>query len=234
MEVDREAPQWGLGDALAGFAVGFVCLAVAGALWVSLTGSTKVTPGFFAATEAGLWVGTIGAPVLASRRKGTDDLARDFGLRFRSADPGIGIPVGIASQLLLVPLISLPILWLTGHHDLSKPAKEVIGVAHGAGSVALLAAVLVVGAPIAEELFFRGLVLRSIQRRFAASPRADTWAVAGSAVVFGIVHFEPLQFPALVAFGVVLGVLAVRTGRLGPGIWAHAAFNAVTVILLTR
>ena len=151
MEVDREAPHWGLGDAIAGFAVGIVALAVAGALWVSLTGTTSVTPGFFAATEGGLWVGTVGAPVLASRRKGTGDLGRDFGLRVRSADVGVGLPVGIASQLLLVPLISLPILWLFGHHDLSKPAKDVIGVAHGAGSVALLAAVLVIGAPVAEE-----------------------------------------------------------------------------------
>src|SRR5438309_4532974 len=166
MEVDREAPQWGLGDALGGFAVGFVCLAVAGALWVSLTGNTAVPPGFVAATEAGLWVGTVGAPVLASWRKGTRDLARDFGLYMRSRDPGVGIPVGVASQLLLVPLISLPILWLTGHHDLSKPAKDVIGIAHGFGSIALLTLVLVVGAPIAEELFFRGLLLRSIQRRF--------------------------------------------------------------------
>jgi membrane protease YdiL (CAAX protease family) len=234
MEVEQDAPRWGLGDAAAGFAVGIVALAVAGALWVSLTGTTKVTPGFFAATEAGLWVGTIGAPVLASRRKGTGDLGRDFGLQVRSADAGVGIPVGVLCQLLLVPLISLPIIWLSGHHDLSKPAKDVIGIAHGFGSIAILTLVLVIGAPIAEELFFRGLLLRSVQRRFAASAHADAWAVGISAVVFGLVHFEPLQFAALVAFGVVLGILAVRSGRLGPGIWAHAAFNAVTVIILAR
>jgi membrane protease YdiL (CAAX protease family) len=32
---------------------------------------------------------------------------------------------------------------------------------------------------------------------------------------------------------VILGVLAWRTGRLGPGIVAHAAFNAVPVLTLT-
>jgi membrane protease YdiL (CAAX protease family) len=36
----------------------------------------------------------------------------------------------------------------------------------------------------------------------------------------------------LVIFGVVLGGLAWRTGRLGPGIVAHLAFNAITVIQL--
>ena len=30
------------------------------------------------------------------------------------------------------------------------------------------------------------------------------------------------------------GILRVRTGRLGPGIIAHAAFNAVAVIALSR
>ena len=47
------------------------------------------------------------------------------------------------------------------------------------------------------------------------------------------VSIELLQLPALILFGVVLGVLAERTGRLGPGIVAHATFNAVTVISLT-
>jgi membrane protease YdiL (CAAX protease family) len=91
----------------------------------------------------------------------------------------------------------------------------------------MLAVVVIVGAPVVEELFFRGLVLRSLQRRFG-----DGWAVAGSAVAFGLAHFEPLQLPALVVLGVVLGVLALRTGRLGPGMFAHGAFNAITIIAL--
>ena len=40
-------------------------------------------------------------------------------------------------------------------------------------------------------------------------------------------HLQPLQFPALLAFGVILGVLAWRTGRLGPALWAHVGFNVV-------
>jgi membrane protease YdiL (CAAX protease family) len=56
------------------------------------------------------------------------------------------------------------------------------------------------------------------------------WAVAGSSIVFGLAHFEALQLPALVAFGVVLGIMAVRTKRLGPSIFAHAGFNLVTMI----
>jgi membrane protease YdiL (CAAX protease family) len=36
-----------------------------------------------------------------------------------------------------------------------------------------------------------------------------------------------LQFPALLVFGIILGVLAWRSGRLGPAIWAHLGFNVV-------
>jgi membrane protease YdiL (CAAX protease family) len=50
--------------------------------------------------------------------------------------------------------------------------------------------------------------------------------------VFGVSHFELLQTPALVLFGVAAGVLYHRSGRLGPAIAAHVGFNMVTVIAL--
>jgi membrane protease YdiL (CAAX protease family) len=91
-----------------------------------------------------------------------------------------------------------------------------------------------VGAPVVEELFFRGLVLRSLQRRFP-----DTAAVPLSAVVFGLAHLQALSaagllvvVTSLTALGVVLALLAVRSGRLGPAMWAHATFNAFTVVVL--
>jgi membrane protease YdiL (CAAX protease family) len=39
-----------------------------------------------------------------------------------------------------------------------------------------------------------------------------------------------VQFPGLALFGIILAVLAYRTGRLTPSIGAHAAFNAVAVL----
>jgi membrane protease YdiL (CAAX protease family) len=32
--------------------------------------------------------------------------------------------------------------------------------------------------------------------------------------------------------GVLFAFLVVRTGRLGPAIWAHVAFNTITVVAL--
>jgi membrane protease YdiL (CAAX protease family) len=233
-EAAEQTPRWGLGDVALGWLVGVLATAVVAGAWAGASGKTDLSLTALAVSETALWVGLVGAPIWASRHKGTGDLGRDFGFSVGWSDAGLGVPVGIATQLLLVPLIYLPIQWLAGNHDLSAPAKNVIEKAHGPGPLALLAVVLIVGAPIAEELFFRGLLLRALQRRFANSRHTDIWAVAGSSVAFGLAHFELLQLPALVVFGVILGILAVRYGRLGPGIWAHAAFNAVTVILLAR
>jgi membrane protease YdiL (CAAX protease family) len=231
MEVDHvseQVPRWGLGDAAVGLLVGWVATAVVVSLWVSAGGGqpSDTSLGALAAGEAALWLGLLGAPVMASRRKGAGTLREDFGFSFRWTDPLIGVPIGVVCQLLLVPLIYLPLQQFVSKHDLEEPVRRVTDSAHGGGYIALTI-VVVVGAPIVEELFFRGLVLRSLQRRFG-----DAWAIVGSAVVFGVAHFELLQLPALVALGIILGVMAVRTRRLGLGILTHAGFNLVTMIAL--
>jgi membrane protease YdiL (CAAX protease family) len=93
--------------------------------------------------------------------------------------------------------------------------------------VALVVLIAAVGAPLFEELFYRGLFLRAVQRRLG-----DAAAVAIPALVFGLVHFQPYDFVALVLFGVAMGVVALRTGRLGTAIWAHVAFNATALLTL--
>ncbi len=114
-------------------------------------------------------------------------------------------------------------------HQLSKPAQADTGAIHTVPALCVALAVLAVGAPIVEELFFRGVLLRSLLGRMATP-----LAILATALLFALAHFEAVQFAGLAAFGVVLGVLAWRTGRLAPGIAAHAAFNASAVISLTH
>jgi membrane protease YdiL (CAAX protease family) len=173
-----------------------------------------------------LWLGFVGVPVWAAATKG-GGWVRDFRVRLRAIDVPLGLVVGTLAQLVVVPLVSWPVLKLTGTdtEDLGKLARELGEKADSTFGVVLLFVVVAIGAPIAEELFFRGLVLGSLQKRFGAG-----WAVVGSSVFFGATHFQPLQFAALTAAGVVFALLVVRTGRLGPAIIAHMAFNAVTVI----
>ena len=211
-------------------------------------GATLATDG---AGLAGWWSGFVGGAVVASRRHGRGlasgdgaggrrslwrGLAEDYGLSLRLwPDVPLGVAVGVASQYLLVPALELPLVPFVPHlfHRLGHPAKSIVGGVHGP-LVVVLFLLVCVGAPVLEELMFRGLLLRSLAGRLAPlGPRlGPVVAVVVTGVVFGLVHFEALQLIGLAGFGVVLCVLAWRTGRLGPGIVAHATFNAVTLAVL--
>jgi membrane protease YdiL (CAAX protease family) len=176
-----------------------------------------------------LWVGLLGAVHLASTRKGTGSLRTDFGLALRPRDIPIGLATGFLGQLAIV-LIVTPIYRLLGvdTDKVGKTAEELADRAVHGVDVVVLMVVVVIGAPIVEELFYRGLVLRSIEKRFG-SPAI---AVVASSVVFSALHFQPYDFLPIALFGLLVAVLAARTGRLGPGIWAHVAFNLTAIVAL--
>jgi membrane protease YdiL (CAAX protease family) len=194
----------------------------------------------------GLWAGFVGAAVVAQRRHDAADsvrrslreaLADGFGVRFERRDLPLGVAVGVASQFLLVPVAEAPLYPFVRHlyTRVGGPAHSLTSHIHGAGFV-LLGIFVCIGSPAVEELFFRGLLLRGLLgsglRRLAVLPVALPIVI--DAGLFGLAHFEAIQFLGLAGFGVVLCVLAYRTGRLAPGFFAHASFNAVTFIALWR
>lgn len=221
-----DTPRWGLGDAALGFLAGLLLSILATSVWVVVTGDDEVTLAQTVVALLGLWTGLGGATLLASRRKGSGSLATDFGLRIEARDIGPGLLAGVAAQLVVVPLLYLPLDLLGADLDVSEEARRVTDLATGP-AIALLAVAIIVGAPFVEELFFRGLLQRSVARRLGPN-----WAIALSSVTFGITHFQPVQLLGLAAFGVILAVLAQRSGRLGPSLIAHMAFNATTVAIL--
>lgn len=76
--------------------------------------------------------------------------------------------------------------------------------------------------PVAEESYFRGRLLESVERR--AGPG---WALAASAVFFALIHAIPVFTPAYLAFAVILWWLRRKTGGLFAPIVAHAVNNFV-------
>ena len=77
------------------------------------------------------------------------------------------------------------------------------------------------GAPLVEELVYRGLLQGAVTRRLG-----NPLGLVLVAALFAGVHFQPVSLPGLFVVGLVLGVCAVRTGRLGLGVITHLAFNA--------
>ena len=189
---------------------------------------------FVISTLFGLWGGFLAAAVLASRLRGTKHFCADLGLRFRWIDL-IGIPIGVAGQYLIA-LVYIPIAPHIHdfHQRFDAPAQRLTGNSHGIGYL-VIGIATVVGAPFFEELFFRGVVLRALARIFG---RWGGWvgpglAIVVSGVLFAMAHAESLQLLGLSIFGVILGVVSYRTGRLGMNIVAHASFNllALTAVL---
>jgi hypothetical protein len=221
---------------LGGQVLAAVVVAIAGALagqyhqLAALSKLSEPPTWFVLATLFGLWGGFFGAAVLASRLRGTKRLVPDLGLRFRWIDV-LGIPIGLAGQLL-VALVYIPI---RPHvHDFnqrfSAPAQRLTGGSHGVGYWLIVVAT-VAGAPFFEELFFRGVLLRALARLFGRWGRwvGPSLAVVVSGVLFGLAHAESLQLLGLAAFGVILGAVSYRTGRLGMNVVAHASFNALAL-----
>jgi membrane protease YdiL (CAAX protease family) len=181
----------------------------------------------------GLWIGFVGAVVLASRTRGTGSVVADMGLRFQWWDPLVGIAVGLAGQYLLITVLYLPWEHFDRNlsHELAQPAKHLTGGFPGV-DLAVIAVLTVLVVPVVEELFFRGLVLRGFLRIFAGAGRilGPALSVTATGIVFGLAHAELLELLGLAAFGIVLSVMAYRFRRLGPGIFAHAAFNLVAIL----
>ena len=110
-----------------------------------------------------LWIPFVVALVVVSRRWGQDQFSRDFKVHLRWVDLA-GLPIGIASQLLLVPLIYWPLqrIWpdAFSSDEIEQRARELWDKAHG-GWIVVLVVVVALGAPIIEELVYRGLILQA-------------------------------------------------------------------------
>lgn len=220
-----------MGDAVIGIAASFV-LSQIGILVIFALGGYSTGDDLplwlTAVAEIPLWLGMIGTVVWACRTKGTGSLRRDFRLEMRWTDVPLGLVTGFVGQLAIVAVV-IPVYRLLGidTHEVGQTAEKLADRAVHAPDVLLLVLIVVLGAPVVEELFYRGLFLRAVERRWGSGV-----AIGVTSAIFAALHFQPYDFLALFLFGMIAATLAVRTGRLGPGIWAHLAFNLTAVISL--
>lgn len=89
--------------------------------------------------------------------------------------------------------------------------------------IALTGLAAVAGAPIVEEIFFRGFLYRSLRNRMGILPGC---LIVG--LVFGIGHtqYPLLVRPVLAGFGVITCLMYERTGSLLPGIALHSSIDS--------
>lgn len=229
--------RWGLPD------VGLAWLAglVAALLFGSVVAGAADVPadrvgddiGVLLASVIGQGVGIVGALWLVARTKGRRGLA-DFGLVARLPDDRWSRALawllgGVALQVAILPFLQV-LVNVHGRVD-TQDVVEQFERAQGANLV-LFAVLVVTVAPLAEELLFRGALLRALMRR-----TTPAWAAIGSALLFAAVH--PLSspeigsliaVPGLFLLGLVSAGAAIRTGNLSASILLHAGFNLLTAI----
>jgi uncharacterized protein len=88
----------------------------------------------------------------------------------------------------------------------------------------------VVGAVIpafSEEILFRGVMQRSLE-----AVRTPQRAIVLTALIFAILHWNPILLVPLVVIGVYLGLLAYHTQSLALPIVAHFVNNALAIVVL--
>jgi exosortase E/protease (VPEID-CTERM system) len=176
----------------------------------------------------------------AASRAMSSDFEFLYPLRFIAA---LGVLVYYRRQLLALdwrwtwrgPAVGAAVfaLWLAAAHFVlpaSSMPEKLASLPYAQRYLWILirlgAAVLTV--PIAEELAYRGYLMRRLTNRdFESVPfRSVRWpALAATAVIFGVAH-GALWMPGIAA-GLAFGWVLVRTGRIGEAVAAHAVANGL-------
>jgi len=147
---------------------------------------------------------------------------RTFGLRpFRTSALG-WIFAALVTYLILTAIYTVLV---------DPPSEQLPSGLENADQDLLLAIatgmLLILVAPFAEELFFRGFLYQAFRNSLGVLPGALL-----SALIFGAIHFEFFKLVQLSILGVILALLFEKTGSLWSPITLHAINNTLAYIYL--
>jgi membrane protease YdiL (CAAX protease family) len=100
-------------------------------------------------------------------------------------------------------------------------------VFHSTREMILLIFTVVVFAGVIEEMLFRGFLQTALEKG-----RHEAKAIAVTAAVFAILHFNPWWMLQIFGLGIVLGVMAWRSQSIWPGVVIHMTNNAVSMVFI--
>lgn len=139
--------------------------------------------------------------------------------RPRSWPRALALALAVLIALLFAEVFLEALLHATREQGLEPPRWE----PGRAVPFALNAAVVVLAAPVVEELTFRGLGFSLLARY------GNVVALVVTSAAFAAAHGLVNGFPALFLFGTAVAFLRLRTGSLYPGMLLHASFNALAL-----
>jgi uncharacterized protein len=94
-------------------------------------------------------------------------------------------------------------------------------------SVWITVLLVVIAAPLIEEIIFRGIFLRGFVARYGAGR-----GVALGAALFAAMHGDPVKFPGMMLVGLIFGWWFVQLHSIWPGVFGHALNNSIAVLAM--
>ncbi len=150
------------------------------------------------------------------------------GCSFREACPLTRFPLRIVPPLLVASVGAwILLIEVAIHIPMPESLRKYFEAQSTDRGSAVFFISVVILAPLAEELFFRGQVLRGFLGRYSVTK--SIWA---SAVMFALVHLNPWQALVALPVGLACAWMAIRTGSLIPGILCHAMVNLTPTCLI--
>ena len=228
-------PRWGLGDV----AVTLLGAIVIGNILVLALLPDTSAPTFHATARdawaalvvlMGPWVALAGWPLFVTRWRGNGPV-QDLALRTSWRSAGLGLAFGVAGLVSAYLLVAVQ--QAITHEELSSRAADVAHdlVAPAPAALALFALATAFGAPVVEEIAFRGLTYGAFVKRGVP----PLWSVLATAVLFALFHFEPQRVLVLAVLGIWIGAVRAVTGSTTASMVAHMAVNvpgAIGILLV--
>jgi membrane protease YdiL (CAAX protease family) len=155
-------------------------------------------------------------------------------VRWRFADylaliwpDGRNLVLGLACIALLLPLADLS-SYLAGQPIVPDFVRNLYLTGKESGTLWLLVLALVVAAPLAEELVFRGFMFRGL----AASRVGVPGAILIPSAIWAVMHIQYSAFYLVHIFiiGLLLGWLRWRSGSTTLTLLLHAIINLTSLI----
>jgi len=213
-------PGWGMGDAV----IAFIGAGLLGIITSLILVKSYIDPlngwGLIVSSSAP-WLMLAGWPIYAAWRKGNG--ARiDFGLLATRKHMRLGfigglVAIGLGGLVgIIQQQISGPVSSAAG--EIAKNQKGLV--------LFVFAFLIMFGAPIVEELAFRGLLFSALMK----AQLSGFISVILSALIFSLFHFEPSRLLILFVIGLVLGEVRRRTGSTFASMFTHFVINTPATI----
>jgi membrane protease YdiL (CAAX protease family) len=165
--------------------------------------------------------------VLVTQVRGNGPRA-DLGLRWSWRDVRIGLAYGFGGLMVTIPASVLYVV-LVGPARASSAVGDVFaGMRAGPLAAAGVALVVVLLAPLCEEIVYRGLLWGALERH--APPRWVPFVV--TTLLFALAHLEFTRTPLLFVVALPIALARLHTGRLTASVIAHQVNNLLPGVVL--